>query len=612
MFTDNTFKFTLNVSNEGYEKKTDATACLSSKGAEAINRKKMCFFENSLTVDEFLDKAQSGHSFCALFRFEEDTKYWYSNKKGQKFYGFPHYRRNSKTSTLGGLKIDFKRDEYFSGSQVVFIDIDFTKYTDINDYINALTFKPTMVYMSYSDGKDKGGKTSRRFHLCYVFDSILNDIEFKNASITLSNALVTDTNEELDDKCGEKMSQYMNGCYGNSENYKTYSIYSYKDIEEYNNNIEYVEEVEELDNSTTFNLKLENEEIEAEEVIEDEKDERLELDERILNDFDRLELEEFEKQRDWVNYLHTTKYIWRVEKDEWEHGTYQFVDDNYFRLFFYVNTQKDGSKRRRNLYQRMCLRRIIKPTITAKELAFNAIVDIIRFYDNSDGLLNGDFIRRNVINALQCDNLEDELSSAVEYLKAVTKPKKGIIYKNRKAHTKQATYQILDDLYDFDKSVTENLALMELLGFPIKKSTIYNYLKERGIKADNNKLTDEEVITYINFGDTAIDNYNFIKSLGFKISKNRLFKIYKNNKNNVIGDNSSIRTTTFNLKMEKEELLLNDELEQILDGDTLTTEDIKSNIYCLVELRKQHQNNTIERRALNALPSNNTLDFSWL
>lgn len=76
--------------------------------------------------------------------------------------------------------------------------------------------------------------------------------------------------------------------------------------------------------------------------------------------------------------------------------------------------------------------------------------------------------------------------------------------------------------------------------------------------------------------------------------------------------NSSIITTTFNLKMEKEELLLNDELEQILDGDTLTTEDIKSNIYCLVELRKQHQNNTIERRALNALPSNNTLDFSWL
>ena len=39
------FRFALNVSAEGYEKKTDASACLSSAGAKAIKRKKMCFFD---------------------------------------------------------------------------------------------------------------------------------------------------------------------------------------------------------------------------------------------------------------------------------------------------------------------------------------------------------------------------------------------------------------------------------------------------------------------------------------------------------------------------------------------------------------------------------------
>ena len=46
------FRFALNISAEGYEKKTDASACLSSAGAKAIGRKKMCFFEMNLTVSD--------------------------------------------------------------------------------------------------------------------------------------------------------------------------------------------------------------------------------------------------------------------------------------------------------------------------------------------------------------------------------------------------------------------------------------------------------------------------------------------------------------------------------------------------------------------------------
>ena len=65
----------------------------------------------NLTVNEFIEKAFEGHSFCALFRFKENKKYWYENRQGRKYLAYPHYTRDSVTATKGGLKIDFKRDE---------------------------------------------------------------------------------------------------------------------------------------------------------------------------------------------------------------------------------------------------------------------------------------------------------------------------------------------------------------------------------------------------------------------------------------------------------------------------------------------------------------------
>ena len=549
----NDFSFTLNVSYEGYEKKTDATACLSSKGAEAIGRKKMCFFEETLTVDEFLDKAQSGHSFCALYRFEEGKKYWYSNKKGQKYCGYPYYQRDSKTATKGGLKIDFKRDEYFYGSQVVFIDIDNTSYTDINDYINSLTFKPTMVYMSYSDGKEKGGKVSRRFHLCYVFDSILNKDSFKEVSTTLSLALVRDTNEELEDKCGEKMSQYMNGCFGNTENYKTYSIYTLDDIYNYNNiynNIEYDNIRIEEDKSTTLNLIWQKDQMEVEEETEDE----IQFDERLLNDWDRLEEDEFVKLPSWIRLLQNTRHYYRVEKETWINGQYQKVDDNYFRLFYNLKRVQDGHGRRKDLFMRMCLRRLINPNITVEELTFNTLLDIIRQYDNSDGLLNSDFIKRNIISCLDLslEEIEEKYKGEIAYLKSLA-PKRGIIYKNRKSHTKEVTYSILDELYNKDLSISENLDIINNdYEFIVSERTLYRYIEDREIKTDKDKLSDEDLIGLTDISKSCIENYNYIKSLGYKVGDKRYRRIYKEYKSK---SEEEYRTTTLNTKWQKDQIV---------------------------------------------------------
>ena len=54
MIKDSTFRFHTSISQEGYQNKTDATACLSKLGADAIGMNKMAFYRLSVTVDEFL------------------------------------------------------------------------------------------------------------------------------------------------------------------------------------------------------------------------------------------------------------------------------------------------------------------------------------------------------------------------------------------------------------------------------------------------------------------------------------------------------------------------------------------------------------------------------
>ena len=576
------FTFTLNVSSEGYEKKTDAIACLSSKGAEAIGRKKMCFFEETVSVDEFLDLAQSGHSFCALYRFEEGKKYWYSNKKGQKYCGYPYYQRDSKTATKGGLKIDFKRDEYFSGSQVIFIDIDDTKYTDINEYISLLTFKPTMVYMSYSDGKEKGGKVSRRFHLCYVFDSILDSEYFKYCSSTLSEALVRDTNEELEDKCGEKMSQYMNGCFGNSENYKTYHIYTindidiYKEIIEEEKNIE-DEEVEENKTTTYYSDWQKNGQpnSEVEEALYIETTDDIEDTEEIctpsfVNDMERLSYDEF-----MYYNRHKYNYFYRMENNDWitvsdgdSSFQYQYIDENYFALYYNVNKVKDGNERRKKLYQRMCLRRVINPNVDADTLLFNAYEDLNRYFDNSGengaNIITVDELVKNVEWAMSktIDEIEEDFSDTLEYLRSKA-PKRGIIYKfppkvfrkfdeetekyeNRNNMTlvnsaiKDVIWGLIGEYYDLNLSVKENLSLLKENNINVSERTLYRFCKENGINTKGEKENiDSQMMEEYNFSLSIRENLEILKNKGYKISRGKLANLVKEYNSNKEDNNSS-------------------------------------------------------------------------
>ena len=539
------FRFALNVSAEGYEKKTDASACLSSAGAKAIKRKKMCFFEMNLTVNEFIEKAFEGHSFCALFRFKENKKYWYENRLGRKYLAYPHYTKDTITSTKGGLKIDFKRDEYFSGAQVIFIDIDNTKYTNLEEYIEKLTFKPTMVYMSYSDGKEKNGVISRRFHLCYIFDKILNKDEFKEASELLSTQLVQDTGEELEDKCGQNISQYMNGCFGNKENYKTFIIYNLNDVREcHTDTLTSIPLTINCQNHTTLDERGESG---MEEVVEEEID----FDETLLFDLNNLSYDEVMKFNRWKY-----QYIWRVDNGNWiesDNFFYQKTDENYFALYFNVFKVKDGHERRKKLYQRMCLRRVINPEVDANTLLFDAYCDLNRFFENDKDVVQNvitiDDLVKNVKSAMgkTLEEIKEEYSDLIDYLKS--RSKKKVIYKFKNFHEgikdnqkllKLNVWSVIKKNYDTTKSVEENLEYLNSIGLSISYRTLYRFLNENGMKTDSTKLTDSEIVNLIDFNQSANYNYKKIKDAGHKIDRNRLLRIYKENKTYITTSNNNV------------------------------------------------------------------------
>jgi hypothetical protein len=91
--------------------------------------------------------------------------------------------------------------------------------------------------------------------LVYVFDRILNRHEFESVSQSITKRIIIDTAESMADDCGTRLSQYMNGVWGNNETYQTNCIYSPSDFppKEYVIDVDLQEEGE---GKITFDDKL--------------------------------------------------------------------------------------------------------------------------------------------------------------------------------------------------------------------------------------------------------------------------------------------------------------------------------------------------------------------
>ena len=542
MCTREDYGFNVSISLEGYYDKVISGAMIGSSkdpNNKAVRKsygfsaaKGIGYKETFLTAQQLHDALVSGHVFCHLFN---PTKL-------------------RKDGTFGSSQ---KKNDYFKGSYVVGIDIDKTNYSSVEDFIEKLSMKPTIYYTSYSNKQEGKGA---RFRLLYVFDELIrNKFFFRYVAWQINAMIERDTNEKISDDCNLRCAQYFNGTNKNNPNLVVSSgcsnlIYSFLDfgVTEptfiqflqkncyYKTNIHKAEILALLrwyERQGKVNLQSSQDNAAQSKrsgknaistpTLQVTTQTRVEYDKYLLHDMEKKDYNTF--QRRWRKQF---KYIYRIEKD-WNGKEFQQVDDDYFAFPFSYGKRavlRDGMKRRKTLFLRMCLRRVMKPSATPDEILWNTYEDIHRFFD-FQGLDMIDFLKRNIVAcfSLSIDEIKERYSETITHLKEVTKPKRGIIYRNKKARSVETTYQVISTLFDSTKSVTENLAILNSHGYKFEKSSIYNFMKEREIKIKKS-TSKEKIWDYVDITLSCRKNKELLEQRGYSVSINTVMKVIQDKK----------------------------------------------------------------------------------
>jgi hypothetical protein len=279
----------------------------------------------------------------------------------------------------------------------------------------------------------------------------------------ITDCIIRDTGEPMADECGTRASQYFNGVSGNGECYATYNIYSRLDFPDSLTDVT-VQPPSPPSQQTSLPT--------------------VEFDDHLLHDMGTMDYQTFMHY-----YSLKYHYIYRTERAEWIDGLYQLTDDDYLQLWWHRETITDGNHRRRTLFKRACLRRLINPYVDANTLLFNMYLDFHRFIDNSDHIITLDTLMRRTRRAMTMtyDELREYCQYEINYWKD-HRPKFIMHPKAPKSQafinfvTKRIHYAELDLSYDRTKSVQENASALG-----ISPATLYRYCSERYIETNPGK-----------------------------------------------------------------------------------------------------------------------------
>ena len=180
----------------------------------------------------------------------------------------------------------------------------------------------------------------------------------------------------------------------------------------------------------------------------------------------------------------------------------------------------------------MCLRRVMFPEIDIDTLIFCAYEDVHLFFDNSDGVFNSDYYKRNAMDAFgyTLEELEELYSCTLEWLRSKA-PKSRIVLKSGVAYGGTANavirdikYDLLDQYYNRELSVMENLAVLQsMLNFPISERTLYRYCHERGITLG--RLSDDDIMANLDVSLSVRKNKELLAGMGINVGERRIIRI---------------------------------------------------------------------------------------
>ena len=521
MVIDKDYKFIACVSKEAYTDKQRAKAATlgDEKGrklrSELKMKNKAVFIPIETTAQGLLSMALQGYLFCGLFA--NDT-----------------LRNNTRYYTKDGyFTLSTKEMDNFKGAYYVGVDIDNTRYSSPTEFISKLKFKPTFWYTTFSHltvDKNNDGILDNKFRLVYTFDSPIQDpYFFRYCSFTIHKQIENDTQEGIEDECGTNCTQNFIGTsvnelteYGISD--IIYSLSDFQITEDgyleflqqgcgYGKNIKakHKRNIQQricvlLSHNTSlykptpltppqgYNLW------DIETQSDAWKCSILGFDTDMQLDYQYLTYEKFH-----YNYKHKYRYCFRKEKEEWlmmDNIRYQKCDDDYLELPWIgmkskesenILKIKDGQGRRLKLFFRAWFRRIINPRISPSELLYNLIVDKERFFDNSDGVLTLEVLKKMVTDSFNytIEGLKTTFKSQYEAAKNMYCKRRYLIHWSCRslirADTlgKELNWRLLDEIYDRTLTVAENLQIFNDSdleeGIAFSRNTLYRYCKGRGI-----------------------------------------------------------------------------------------------------------------------------------
>lgn len=527
MVINSNYSFPVSLSREAFCDKIISSAMIGTSKIEENReiREKYGFNPNrgigfervEVTAQTLLQELLQGKVFCHLF----------------------NPQKTRKDGTFGSCE---KTNLNFAGSYVVGVDIDETSYPNAEEYVATLSLKPTFYYSSYSNQQEGKGA---RFRLIYVFNSkiIPDPMYFRYIAWNLNRIIEEDTGETIEDNCNLKCSQYFNGTNISNpdivvESGITNEIYDFKDLgvsddgycrflgkKGYYKTLtsdkrEYIREY------LYINNKYEEEELIQQHTIVNDKIETPDINPKLIEDMKRMSYDEFMKYN-----RHSYTYSYRKESEDWVDGIYQEVGEDYFSLYWNATKVKDGQKRRKKIFERICLRRVMNPEIDPDTLLFCAYEDRYRFFE-IDKDLDIDCLVKNVETALELsiEDIEAMYSDNLAYLRGKS-GKSGIIFKSgtyeNKADLKAVTWNLIAEIYDPSKTIKENYETIKGK-VKISERTLYRFCKERGIKVDKAKLTDEELELELDPSKSVRENLATLKDSGIKVGIGRVQRILKN------------------------------------------------------------------------------------
>lgn len=475
----------INISRKPYKSKEETKKALLSKG-----RDKMSWQVKDISIEEFVDYALKGYTFAHLYNSDVIDK----------------------PNSDGTLYLKFKRSDFFQGAQAVIVDVDETEYDTFDDYVSCLAIRPQVAYSSYSDCDVKGGRWSRRFHLVYIFDDLMDMTTYRAVASYLYDMIEGDVRETITDKCGLSPIQYFNGCY-NGE----YRLYSSIPLS-----------LSSISPITPPNLstlqKIPNI---CEEVLTD----RVYID-RYITDFTQSQITEFRSVTDAYH-----PFYWdNSDPNDWiaaEGIKYQFVNTStYCRLFYNTEPVKDGNNRRKKLYERVLLRRWMRPTVSADDLFYNYVRDVESDFEVDKDLTVKEAANTvNQVMSMDGKTLYETAKPYIDMCRQFRGCKRGLIFRYPKDMTQgekntirsKVMKNIVNDIYDEDKSPRENLALLKDNGIEIDLSTLYRYVADRIGKGKEDRY--DEIKRLYDHALSVNANTKRLKAMGYKISNKTLKKI---------------------------------------------------------------------------------------